>query len=389
MTVRLATLSDVPALRAAVRAAPRVAMDTEFHAEHRWLPELYLVQIQIPGGDTWIVDPLVGGLLTGIADALRETPWLVHGGEQDLRVLGPALGGLPGEILDTQIAAGLVDTWWPAPYQALVRRWLGQRVEKAETLSDWSRRPLRPSQVTYAALDVQLLPPLWEAIDRVLVESGRDAIARTACAEARRRAIEPPSDHEAFRSILAAPSLEPQQLAVLQELAAWREQRGRATNQPPRTILGDAALVELARRQPLTVESLVSNRRIPRAAARSAPELVERIARAARRPEEAFPPFVRRRTREARVSEWLQLLATAIGERERIAPGLALPRHLSDSLALVPPRSRAELSDRLGWRDALVGSALWDALGGDTSIRLADGDVILERAPRPGSRDPG
>ena len=297
-------------------------------------------------------------------------------------MLAPALGGLPDVVLDTQIAAALVDTWWPAPYQALVARWLGQHVEKGETLSDWSRRPLTPSQLTYAALDVQLLPPLWQAIDAALAEAGRDTIARAACAEARARALHPPSDDEAFRAISAAGSLEPHQVVVLQELAAWREERGRAINQPSRTILADGALVELARRQPLTIESVATNRRVPRSAAKSAPEIVERIARASRRPMEAWPAYVRRRTAPARASDWLQLFAAAVGEEERFAPGLVLSRELADGLSLRPPASRTELAERIGWRDRVIGDSLWQGLSGAVAVRWVAGDAKLERATR-------
>ena len=85
------------------------------------------------------------------------------------------------------------------------------------------------------------------------------------------------------------------------------------------------------------------------------------------------------------MSEWLQVWGAAIGERERFAPGLLLPRELTDQLALVPPKSREQLADRLGWREPVVGAALADALAGEVTVRLSDGDVILD-ARRGGDR---
>ncbi|MCA9493013.1 MAG: hypothetical protein KC621_23945, partial [Myxococcales bacterium] len=139
--------ADAPHLASAILGAPRIAIDTEFHAEHRWLPELYLVQIAIPGGDAWIVDPKVPGLIQELAPALRATPWVVHGGEQDLKLMERALGGVPESVLDTQIEAGLVDTWFPSTFAALVKTWVGKELDKSETLSDLSQRPLTRAQL--------------------------------------------------------------------------------------------------------------------------------------------------------------------------------------------------------------------------------------------------
>jgi ribonuclease D len=291
--VRLAGVADAPAIVASLEGARRVAVDTEFHAERRFIPELYLVQLHVDGGPTWIVDPLREDLIPRIARALLSVQWVVHAGEQDLRVMFGALGGLPEEVLDTQIAAALISSHWPAPYAGLVQQYLGTSLDKGETLSDWSRRPLAAAQLAYAALDVELLLPLWDRLEGLLKERGRLEIAVAACAEARNVAFDPPDDADAYREIQAAASLQPQHLAVLQELATWRLERARATNQPTRAVLSDGAMVDLARRQPLTTSSLLSNRRLPRTLAKDADELVARIARAAQRPEWAIPPLVR------------------------------------------------------------------------------------------------
>lgn len=384
--LKLAQKSDIPALVERLKKARRVAVDTEFHAERRFLPELHLVQLKLdtPEGEAdegaIIIDPHQSDVLMGIGEALRSVPWVVHAGEQDLRVLHDALGGLPQTVLDTQIAAGLVTSHWPAPYAALVSQWLGVSLEKGETLSDWSRRPLTPAQLAYAALDVELLLSLWDSLEAELARRGRLEIGRQACQQARDNAASPPDDAESFREIAAAASLQPNVLLVLQELAAWRLERARATNQPIRAVLSDGALVDLARRQPVTAESLLGNRRLPRSLAKDAQELVERIARAAERPAWAIPRLVRKRTPEWRSAAWLQLLGEALGERDAFGAGLVLPRALAERLVLDGPRSREDLKATLGWRDPLLGDAIHAALRGGLALSLDGAEVVLKES---------
>jgi ribonuclease D len=381
-SVRLAGPGDVRTVVQSLQSARRVGVDTEFHAERRFLPELFLVQLRIDPGppgepSTWIVDPRQHHVLSQIGEALRAVPWVVHAGEQDLRVLHDALGGLPSVVLDTQIAAGLVSSHWPAPYAALVQSWLGQTLDKAETLSDWSRRPLTPAQLAYAALDVDLLLLLWDRLEAELASRGRLELALAACQEARDHADRTPDDSDSFREIAAAAALQPAVLLVLQELAAWRLERARATNQPTRAVLSDGALVDLARRQPLTTESLLANRRLPRSLAKDAPELVERIVRASQRPAWAIPRLVRKRTPEWRTTAWLQLLGEALAEREAFGAGLVMPRLLAERLVLETVSSREEMATRLGWRDPLLGDAVYQGLRGELSLTIAGGEVTV------------
>jgi ribonuclease D len=393
VTAILAHSGDAGRIAESLRGARRIAIDTEFHAERRYLPELYLVQLHVdrgePGGPTWIVDPLDGDLLARVAPDLLAVPWIVHGGEQDLRVLSVALGGLPDQVDDTQIAAGLLSDHWPAPYASLVEHHLGTTLEKGETLSDWSKRPLTPAQLTYAALDVELLIPLWDRLAARLAERGRTELARRACDEARAVGLDGPDDGEAFRALPVVPTMAPEQLLVLQELAAWRLERARATNQPVRAVLSDGVLMDLARRQPTTTGALLANRRLPRGMARDAPELIERIARARNRPGWAIPKVVRRRTAEWRAAQWLQVWAEDLGAEREFAAGLVLPRPLIERLVLDPPASRDDLSRALGWRDPLLGDDLHRAQRGDVSLSLRGGQLIrAEHAAAVSSRDP-
>jgi ribonuclease D len=373
---RLAFHGDLPFILAELDSAARVAVDTEFHAERRYEPHLYLVQLHPEGGRTWLIDALDRELLAGVAASLRRVTWVVHGGAQDLRLLERAIGGVPERVLDTQIAAALTDLTWPVGYGPLVERRLGRVLTKAATLSDWSRRPLTEQQLAYAAADVSLLLPLWDSLAADLAALGREAIAEAACAEARQSALSP--GEPPWREILGSATLTPQQASVLQELAIWREEVAQAEDQPPRVILGDGLLLDLARRQPADAMALGTDRRLSKPLLKKHGQaVIERIARSAARPEWAWPKVARRDTPAARSVAFLEVLAEAVGREGRFAGRFVLPRQRLEALACDPPLDRGAVGASLGpWRDALAGDAVWAAFQGEASLSLRGGDVF-------------
>lgn len=375
MPLRLASSSDLAEATAQLLAAPRLAVDTEFHAERRYRPQLLLVQVHADGGDTWIFDPLERGVLAAVAPALLAKPWVVHSGAWDLRLLHDVLGGLPDRVDDVQIAFGLVTDAWPAALGAVVAEVLGVTLEKTQTLSDWSRRPLGPEQLAYAAADVALLPATWDAI--AARATGRETAVAAACREARDAALgaEWVVRGEPWRELWGASTLAPDALAVAASLHAWREQVAEHENQPPRTILGDAVLLELARRRPADVGAITTDRRVSKSVARSH---VPAILACIREP--GPPPLlVSRGTPAWRRAAWLDLLGESLGASRRFSPRLVLPRVLVERAVLGGLSTRADVADLLGaWRDALVGDALWDAWRGSLRLVFGPADVTPE-----------
>ena len=361
MSVRPLTADHLADWRQAVADAASLAIDTEFHAERRYVPQLFLVQIGLPTGDAWIVDPLTTDVLAAIREDLLRRPWIVHGGAQDLLLLTRALGGAPDVALDTQIAAGWLTERYPLGYGALVAEHIGVQLSKSATLSDWSRRPLSHEQLQYAAEDVLRLHGLWSSLAAKLTAAGRLDAAHAACAEARDRSIHLPDPNEAWRSFAAAESMDATARGLLLALAAWRERRAQADDQPPRAILGDGGVVERAKRPPANEAGIVANRRFPRPAHRWVPELaaVIRDQRAAPHPAPRTPE---RWTRPWRDRMFLQAWLADWCFDHRIAGALILPPATLDALCTDPPASRAALSSTLGWRDPFIGEALWTAL---------------------------
>jgi ribonuclease D len=378
MPARLLTRQLIPELTASLADAERVAVDTEFHAERRYVPDLYLVQLYVPHGDAWIVDPVDEGMLEAIAPALRSVPWLLHGGSQDIRLLGQALGGVPESVLDTQVGAGLLSERYPEGYASLVQRYLGRTLPKTSTLSDWSQRPLSEEQVKYAVDDVLRLPELWAAIARRLDESDRAEIAALACREARDRHLSEPDPQDAWRQFAAAPGMSARARSVLQEVCAWREAAAQERNQPPRTLLGDGTIVELAKRPPSQRDGILANRRFPRSAQKHIGAIWNAIERGRNRSERDAPPCPERFSGPWRALQALRAWVLHVGHEQAFSPKLALDDDRLADLALHSPSTRSDLAQRLGpWRDRLVGDALWAWLDGQTRLSVGPSGLIL------------
>ncbi|MEZ4317997.1 MAG: HRDC domain-containing protein [Myxococcota bacterium] len=342
-----------------------LALDTEFHTEKRYVPRLHLIQVRAPTGPAFLIDPHVPGLLEGVAPVLLGRPWIVHAGRVDLELLALALGGVPEVVLDTQIAAGLLSSRYPMSLERLLGEHLGVAIDKSETLSDWSQRPLAEAQLAYAAADVAHLHDLWAALDQKAEALGRADAVRDASATARREALEPRPLDDAWLDLPGRRPLTPERAVVLRELAAWREATARATNQPPGSVLGNHVLFDLAKRRPLTPEALLSGRRSPKAAlTRYSDEILACVARASGSPAVAVPPtFPAGSVFEARLA-WLEAYAVAHGLAESWSARLVLPGPALEAIA-----HGMQAADVLhGWQHRLAGAKLDAVLAGEGGI---------------------
>jgi ribonuclease D len=344
-------LLDDPRPLAELAPGTRVAIDTEFHAERHYRPRLHLIQVRPEAGPAWLVDPHRPELLSAIATGLRSASWIVHSGTWDLPLLAEALGGVASEVMDTQIAAGLIGPHYPAGLARLCKDQLGTSLDKGETLSDWSRRPLSPAQIRYAGSDVWVLHALWDKLYEQAASLGRTSIVRAACREAAEHALAGPSVDEAWMAIPGHATLGGRAAGVLQELAAWRELIARAEDQPAHTLVANRVLLDLAKREPLTEATLLAGRGAPRALLKKyADALLERIARASARPTWSWPPLVAPGTLDAARAAWVRAWAEDRALRERWSARLVLPDVAINRLALGQPA--AEVLD--GWRAELL-----------------------------------
>ena len=350
----------------AVRGARRVAIDTEFHSERHYYPRLMLLQLRADDGEAWLVDPLSDIDLAPLGDALSGVPLLLHGAAMDLQILQRTLGLRPGPVFDTQVAAGFVGDGYPIRLQELVRRHLGRHLPKTETLSDWSQRPLSDEQLRYAADDVLLLGPLADAIRAALDARGTAGIAAACMQEMAERALVPDDPAGCWRTVPGAHLLDEGERAILAELAAWRELSARERDVPRNTIASDAVLLDLARRQPGSVDALRANRRLPAQVwRRDGAAVLACVARAAGR---VSPPGIQR------PRPWLDLVwaaARACGRERGVAAELVLTEPFLDLLSVG--------GFPTGWRHEALGLHFESFLRGGSGIDIHGSFSVAEK----------
>lgn len=346
------------ATRDQLAAAPSLALDTEFHIERTYRPRLFLLQLAAPGSEPVLVDPTAPLDLTTLAPVFERVPVVVHGGQQDVELIQRAVGVAPRVAFDTQVAAGFVGEGYPTRLQDLVARYLGRGMDKSQTLTDWSARPLTEAQVRYAADDVHVLHGLADALGARLDAAGHREAFALAQSEVYAAAAEPVPDDRVWLQLVAVQLADGPERAALRALAAWRERTARERDVPRHTILGDALLVDLARRRPGSVEALRLNRRLPSMVWKRDGDAVVRALRTAT---EAPPPPLPLKAQRAR----MDVLRAALRVREAevgVAPELLLPERLLEGSRLpteLPP-----------WRLALLGPWILSFLRGERSLTL-------------------
>ncbi len=270
--------------------APFIAFDTEFVSEDRYYPDLCLVQVAAKG-DLAIIDPFAVSDLQAFWKLLL-TPGrvtIVHAGREEFRFCRRAIGQRPRDWFDTQLASGLVGIDYPASYGTLIQKLLGKSLGKGETRTNWRRRPLTKRQLDYALQDVLYLEPLYQQISAKLDQMQRDAWLEEELA-AWQDQLEQEEVTQRWRRVSGISGLSRRQLAILFEIWKWRDAHARTRDIPPRRVLRDDLMVELARRGSCDEQHIRALRGMDwRKQQRSIPEISECIARGLHLPEEDCP----------------------------------------------------------------------------------------------------
>jgi ribonuclease D len=363
-----------------IHSASVVAFDTEFVSEDSFQPELCLIQLAA-AGRLAIVDPLevqdLAPLWQLLRSAGRET--LVHAGREEFRFFLRHGGGSPAQWFDVQIAAGLIGLEYPASYGTLAGRLLGKTIAKEETRSDWRRRPLTQRQLEYALLDVADLEAIRGALYRRLTELNRLHWLDEELTSWQRD-LEQLEASERWPRIAGISNLSPRALAIVRELAAWRDAEAERRNQPTRRILRDDLLVELARRQTADPKRIRAVRGMERGELqRHLPKLAGCVERAMALGDDQLPRLPKRSSRP-QLNLLGQFLSTALGSICRsaeVAPSLAgTAQDVRDLIAYrlnlggFAPGEVPLLAT--GWRAEVVGQAIDHLLAGETAIRIGN-----------------
>src|SRR6267154_600530 len=219
---------ELPALARTLESQSMIGVDTEFLRERTFFPKLCLLQLAA-GGDIWCVDTLRGGSLDPLVPALTaaQTQKVIHAARQDLEAFYLTTKRVISPVFDTQIAAGCIGLKPQVGYAELVKTLLDVTIPKGQTRTDWSKRPLSPAQLEYAADDVLYLGAVAAELRRRLTELGREHWAREDCLELQERRLYEPDLAHAWERLRGVGQLAPEPRARAKAIAVWREKAAR------------------------------------------------------------------------------------------------------------------------------------------------------------------
>jgi ribonuclease D len=298
-----------------------IAIDAERASGFRYSQRAYLIQIFRRGAGTFLFDPPAIGDFTELNDAIADVEWVLHAASQDLACLRE-VGLNPTRIVDTELGARLAGL----PRVGLgtvVEELLGIHLAKEHSAADWSTRPLPQSWLVYAALDVELLVDLRDAIVALLTDSGKEAIAEQEFAAVLARDARPPKV-EGWRRLSGVHSIRGgQSLAVARELWEARDRYAREIDTAPGRLVPDSSLVAAAKALPASRQDLAALREFSGRASRSelsrwwaaieAGKAAEDVP-VLRVPGDVIPPPRAWSERNPEADRRLKLARTAVGE---------------------------------------------------------------------------
>ncbi|SIS52323.1 ribonuclease D [Phaeovulum vinaykumarii] len=366
------TTEALAAFCAAAKAEPYVTVDTEFLRERTYWSKLCLVQMALPGKDgaAVLVDPLAEGIsLAPLYElfAHEATVKVFHAARQDLEIFFVDAGVFPRPLFDTQIAAMVCGFGEQVGYETLVRKIAKANLDKTSRFTDWSRRPLSEAQLAYALADVTHLRVIYEFLSQELQRSGRQKWVEEeeAILLAPETYITRPED--AWQRVKTRSSSS-RFLAIVRELARFREAHAQARNIPRARVFKDDALLELASTRPQSPEDLSRQRLLLREARRGeiAEGILAAVAAGLAVPNEDCPrlPQARQLQVDTALADLLRVLLKAKSEETGVAAKLIATSSDLDAIAA----GRRDVAALTGWRQEVFGA---DAL------RLVKGEIAL------------
>lgn len=368
----VATAPELVRLVKEWKREPVLAVDTEAASFHRYLNRIYLVQVSTRT-TTSIIDPVAIEDLSPFGEILADPRIEVvfHDADYDLRLFDHQYGFKVRSLFDTRTAAELLSE--PGlSLAALLERYFDVRIDKRFQRADWSARPLTEEMLAYAAADTRNLVALRDLLAERLEQTGRLAWAKEEFARLEHVRWTVDEDREpAWLRIKGAKALRPRQLALLRELHAWRVGQATRLDRAEFRILGNEALLAIAREAPESPEALGAIRGVGRdTAERRGRNLLAAVRRGLKVPEQDLPTVPRppRRQREPEIearTARLKSARTEVAARLGLDPGVICPNSVLDGIARANPTDLAGLRQVEGLREWQVkefGKALLGAL---------------------------
>ncbi|MGK7755320.1 MULTISPECIES: ribonuclease D [unclassified Roseovarius] len=377
----ITTTEELAAFCARAAEAEYVTVDTEFLRERTYYSKLCLIQLALPSrgeGDAVLVDPIEGQdmSLEPLYELFRN-PSVVkvfHAARQDLEIFYVDAGLIPDPLFDTQVAAMVCGFGEQVGYETLVRKIAKQSLDKTSRFTDWSRRPLTEAQKTYALADVTHLRDIYEFLAAKLAKSGRDKWVAEEMQVLTNPETYVTRPEEAWQRVKTRNS-SGRFLAIVRELARFREEYAQTRNIPRNRVFKDDALVELASTKPKSANDLSRSRLLLREARRG--DIADGITAAVKAgldcPNEDLPKPDRSRERlqvNPALADLLRVLLKAKSEEYSVASKLIASAADLDAISA----GERDVPALGGWRRDVFG---------DDAMRLCDGKVAL--AARRGS----
>jgi ribonuclease D len=379
---RLGTTAEVQALADEARSEGRLAVDTEFLWERTYAPIPCLVQVAT-ASRLAVIDPLEGGDIGPIAQLVGDpaVELLMHAPSGDLVLFARRFGVRPVRVFDVQLVAGFVGLGYSSAYDRLVHRILRIHLVHNETFSNWTKRPLSPTQIAYAADDVRHLHAIADALASQVETRGRTAWVRDELDRRYGEAVAAPDPRRAYLKVTRRGRLTGRQLAVLREVAAWREREAAKSDLPVGWVLKDPTAIEIARTMPRDAAAISRVRGVGRMSASALQRLIEAITAGIECDPIKLPPEPSQAVlrRVAAATDLASVLMRVRCDEADLAPELVATRPELERFVeglVVGDLEAHPMAD--GWRDDLVGAEVRELVEGRIAIAVHDRAPFIE-----------
>jgi len=363
---------ELASLAQRVAGEPLIAVDTEAASFHRYVDRIYLIQLSTRE-ETAVIDPLTVGDVSALGAVLADpaVEVIFHDADYDLRILDRDYGIRATNVFDTRIAAQLLGE--PSiGLAALLEKYLQVKLDKKHQRADWSRRPLTEDMLDYAAMDTRHLPALRDELRRQLEEMGRLSWAEEEFSHLDKLRWTPPQTNgDSYLRIKGARLLSRRGLALLKELAHWRDEVAAELDRASFRVMPNEALLLLAGTPPQSKDILKELPGVsPRLVDQRGDALMGALARGLAVPEKELPRFPRgeRRVQDAALDARVDRLKTArnkAAEQLKIDPGVLCPKGTLEAVARAKPKTMADMRhvpDIRKWQAEVLGKDFLAAL---------------------------
>lgn len=364
---------DLAAACQRIAKHPYVAVDTEFLRETTYWPKLCVVQLAGPG-EAVLIDALAETLdLTPLLDLMRDerVVKVFHAGRQDIEIVFHKGGFIPTPVFDTQVAAMVCGFGDSISYDQLVNRITGVQIDKSLRFTDWSRRPLSDRQLDYAISDVTHLRDVYHFLAANLAEQDRSSWVKEEMAvltSIDTYDIKPENAWNRLKMRVRKPI----ELAILMELAAWREREAQSKDVPRGRIMKDETIFEIAAAQPTDANTLGQLRSLSRGFERSkaGEDILACVKRAMALPKSQLPIIPKGRPApdgSSSAVEMMKVLLKLVSEQNGVAAKVIAT---VDELEAIAADDNADVSALKGWRRDLFGAKAIDLKHGRLALAI-------------------